>query len=84
MQSAEEAAKDQNPMFIQNPSYTYELLGVKMQVKDIIALATISVLVSLALGLLYFTRKKQEQESALQAYEREIAYQQRGYPIVSI
>ena len=57
-----------------------------MQVKDmiIIALATISVLVSLAFSLLYFTRKRQEQETALQAYEREIAYQQQGYPIVNI
>ena len=73
-------------MFVQNPSYTYELLGVKMQVKDmiIIALATISVLVSLALGLLYFKHKKQEQETALQAYEREVAYQQKGYPIANI
>ena len=73
-------------MFIQNPSYTYELLGVKMQIKDmiIIALATISVLVSLALGLLYFTRRRQEQETALQAYEREVAYQQQGYPIANI
>ena len=86
LQNAEESVKGQNPMFIQNPSYTYNLLGVKMQVKDmiIIALATISVLVSLALGLLYFTRKKQEQETALQAYEREVAYQQRGYPIANI
>ena len=73
-------------MFIQTPSYTYELLGVKMQVKDmiIIALATISVLVSLALGLLYLKHKKQEQETALQAYEREVAYQQKGYPIANI
>ena len=71
---------------MQTPANVYSLFGIKLQIKDmiIITLASISVLVSLAFGLLYFKKKNQEQETALQAYEREVAYQQRGYPIANI
>ena len=81
-----EVDKGQDPVFIQTPASVYAIFGVKLQMKDIIiiTLATISILVSLALGLGYFKHKKQEHETALQAYEREVAYQQKGYPIVNI
>ena len=86
LQQAMEVDKGQDPVFIQTPASVYAIFGVKLQMKDIIiiTLATISILVSLALGLVYLKHKKQEHETALQAYEREVAYQQKGYPIVNI